>query len=288
MTPLCRHLLAAGHPCSQPAVNGSHYCRHHGLVKRHTSRRPRNPNDFTFTMPFVYPEDRAAIQFNLNLVMQALNDHRIDAKTANSFNNLLRSCRLNLGKTPLLDPDAKHAVQQVILTPEGDEIAPPRAALEEGESPLHDKNCLCPRCAEEFRNAPPEQHHADCKCGLCDEPSDQPSTNGCHPERSETKLSEVEEPALSMPKGPAFSRPTHNNGCPTSRRDVGGENLDQPAKRVSLDAPSLHSYELPDSTNQEINLINEIYREAIEKYKADSTALAQAAVDAGLEPPRAT
>jgi len=290
MTPLCRHILAAGRACPQPAVNGSRYCRHHGEVKKHTRRRPRSPNDFTFTLPLAYPEDRAAIQFNLTLVMQALNDHKIDSKTANSFDRLLRSCRLNLGNTPLLEPDTKNAVQRVILTPEGEEIAPPREVLEEGEAaPLHHKGCPCQRCAEEFRGAQPEQHHADCKCGLCDEP-----TNTGAPCLAETW--EDSEPASALNDQNAGTG--DENGCPILDAPFAarvGEHESLPsegAKRVCLDGQSrtapakkLHSYELTDSVTEEEKFFNDIYREHITKHKAEYTARAHAAIEAGLEPP---
>ena len=34
MYELCRHLLASGRRCTQPAVHEARYCRHHGVVKR--------------------------------------------------------------------------------------------------------------------------------------------------------------------------------------------------------------------------------------------------------------
>ena len=62
------------------------------------------------------------------------------------------------------------AVSRVILTPEGDEIAPPVEILEDNEAePIHHKRCPCLLCAEKYRNQPPEEHHPACQCGLCEE-----------------------------------------------------------------------------------------------------------------------
>ena len=218
MYELCRHIMPSNKTCGSPAVKEKLFCRNHQRVHELTRTRRRNPNDFTYVIPFVFPEDRAAINYNLFLVNKALAEGRIDTRTANAMTSNLRVAAINLNRGPLLEPDPKQTVQRVILTPDGEEIAPPREALDPGETPLHYKNCPCRRCAEQFRGAAPEQHHADCQCGLCDETSEQGSavsdhsdpqlsTNGCHSERSETQWSEVEEPA--------FSRPSHDSGCPS-------------------------------------------------------------------------
>jgi hypothetical protein len=161
MVALCRHIMPSNRQCGSPALKGQRFCFNHRLVARTTRRRPRSPNDFTYVIPFVYPEDRAAINHNLFLVLQAQAEYKIDARAASSMTANLRAAAINLNRGPLLEENHANAVQRVILTPEGDEIAPPREALEEGESPLHHKACSCQRCAEEFRNAPPEQHHAE-------------------------------------------------------------------------------------------------------------------------------
>ena len=169
MVPLCRHIKINNRPCGSPALKGQLLCFSHQQVKKIT-RRPVRPGGFSSTIPFVFCEDRAAIQVNLQLVLQHLADGKIDTRTANAMTNTLRAARINLGKTPLLEEDREATVQRVILTPEGEEIAPPREALEEGENPpLHHQACPCQKCAEEFRDQPAEQHHQNCQCGLCEE-----------------------------------------------------------------------------------------------------------------------
>lgn len=82
-------------------------------------------------LPFLFAEDRAAIQLNLMMVLKALNDGKIDSRTANSMTRILNSCMRNLKAGLLTDPQAKDLARTVIKTPDGDEIAPPREAPED-------------------------------------------------------------------------------------------------------------------------------------------------------------
>lgn len=175
MYEICRRIKTDGNRCDSPAIKNAFFCYHHARVRKLTRNRRRNPNDFTYLIPFAFPEDRASIQLNHFLVMQAFNEGRIDQRAAATYTGMLRACRLTLGKTPLIEPDKDHAVQRVILTPDGDELAQPREMLEPGERALvHHKDCPCRRCAEKYRGAEPEHHHLDCRCGLC-AASDRPS-----------------------------------------------------------------------------------------------------------------
>jgi len=170
MIQLCRHILPSGVLCEQAAVKETIYCRHHGTLKQAVAACKPAPDPYGFqkTLRFVFPEDRAAVQINYFMVLQALNDRIIDNRTANTMNRLLRSCEMNLRGGRLVDANQKHAVQRVILTPEGEEIAPPRERLEDDEdAPVHGADCPCRKCAEAFRGAAPEEHHADCTCGDC-------------------------------------------------------------------------------------------------------------------------
>ena len=174
MTPLCRHILAAGHACRQPALKDQLFCRFHHQAKKLTRRYAPN---VAYTLPFVFPEDHAALQLNAFITLQALTEGRIDVKTAHAMNSLLRTARLSFTQTTRAKSNSESAaasagpaVQRVILTPEGEEIAPPREQLEEHEDPpVHGEDCPCRKCAEEFRGAAPEKHHAGCKCGLCED-----------------------------------------------------------------------------------------------------------------------
>ena len=103
MYQLCRYLLASGRRCTQPAVTGGPYCRHHGVVKRTVASSivPPQFHHLHRALPFLYPEDRASIQANCFLVMRALDDRRISTQTANAFNRLLRTCQASLKPGPL-------------------------------------------------------------------------------------------------------------------------------------------------------------------------------------------
>jgi hypothetical protein len=259
MLQLCRHIFPAGRACQAPAIHGTYFCRHHGQVKVAIARAAQPTPYGTYRpLTFAYPEDHDAIQLNLFVVLQALNDRKIDNPTANTMNRLLRSCELNLNKKLATETAAKNAtkntVQRVILTPEGDEIAPPREALEDGEAaPLHHKACPCQQCAEQYRNAAPEQHHADCQCGLCEVGDQETATE---------------------------------NGCPISQRDV-GENGDvgENAVRVAP-AQKLYAQHLTvDPANKEVDVYTYLYGDHLKKYEAQYAARARAAIEAGIEPP---
>ncbi|HEX5236447.1 MAG TPA: hypothetical protein VFW25_14090 [Silvibacterium sp.] len=196
MTPLCRHIFPAGRRCTQPAVTTTLYCRHHQTVKLTLDKIKPAPAPYGLQqpLPFVFPEDRAALQINFMIVLSALNDKRITLQTANGFNRILRSCAMNLKQGPLTAPlveksaekpvrrnpneawltddeddsqqDFGGMVRSVILTPDGEEIAP-ICELPDEEDESHGESCPCRRCAEEFRAVPPERHHAQCACEQC-------------------------------------------------------------------------------------------------------------------------
>ena len=189
MSQICRHLLASGRRCTQPAVRTgtptacpersegacpersegdrsssvgwSLYCRHHQVVKASLAQITPRPDPYGWDrkpLPLVPCEDRAAIHLNYSIVLAALNAGHIDIKTANCFNRLLRSCEINLSHGPLFDPKTQ-PVQQVELTPEGEEIAPPlesastdntiNAEDDEDKGPAAYAYALCDRISRE-------------------------------------------------------------------------------------------------------------------------------------------
>jgi hypothetical protein len=120
-----------------------------------------------------FPEDRASIQINLYRIIDRLARGLMDRSTATALMYGMQVSQTNLGKTPLLEPaqppshsrshdadaDADSGcprsgfsdlgprpVSRVILTPEGDEIAPPVEILEPNAAePIHHKGC--PACS---------------------------------------------------------------------------------------------------------------------------------------------
>jgi len=240
MYELCRHIMPSNKTCGSPAVKEKLFCRNHQRVHELTRTRRRNPNDFTYVIPFVFPEDRAAINYNLFLVNKALAEGRIDTRTANAMTSNIRVAAINLSRGPLLEADPKQTVQHVILTPDGEEIAPPREALDPGESPLHHKNCPCRRCAEQFRGAQPEQHHADCQCGLC-EPSTTPGAPSLEPVA--TRVGNHESSTINQNTDELSSRPERATGMAVEETAV--SQLARSAAPSALNGESLSPPQLP-------------------------------------------
>jgi hypothetical protein len=54
--------------------------------------------------PFVFPEDRASMQINFFLLLQAFNEQRIDQRTFRLMLSTLKAMAKNLGKTGSLVP----------------------------------------------------------------------------------------------------------------------------------------------------------------------------------------
>jgi hypothetical protein len=268
MTPLCRHILTSGPACRQPALKGKLFCRFHNQVKKLTRRHAAY---VSYTLPFVFPDDHAALQLNAFIALQALTEGRIDTKTAHAINSLLRTARISLAQSrpaqtqsvtsagesraePVIEP-----VQRVILTPEGEEVAPPRIALEPGEQPpVHDHECACPQCAEKYRNEPHEQHHKNCQCGLCEETTDPQS-------------------AVSDQQAQTSQEPTENS------ENTGPANLNADRRTLkpvlkTARAEKLYTFERAHSTHVDS------YEEVRRKYEARRAARERAA-EAGTEPP---
>jgi hypothetical protein len=102
---LCTHIKTDGVRCGSPAVAGSEVCFHHSAVKTALGK-VQPPNEFgVCPIPFVFPEDRASMQINFFLLLQAFNEGRIDLRTYNSMLGMLRSMARNLGKSGSLVED---------------------------------------------------------------------------------------------------------------------------------------------------------------------------------------
>ena len=96
----CTHIKTNGEVCGSPAVSGTDLCYHHSAVKTALSKpHEKAPYEGFAPIPFVFPEDRASMQINFFLLLQAFNEQRIDRRTYNCFLSLLRAMAKNLGKT---------------------------------------------------------------------------------------------------------------------------------------------------------------------------------------------
>lgn len=108
----CTHRMPSGHACQSPAVKGTALCYHHTALKGITSQAAepkRLPNGGWQPLPFVFPEDRAALQMNYFALLRAFNAQAIDLRTFNAMHRVLRSMAANLGKTSLTQEPAAEA-----------------------------------------------------------------------------------------------------------------------------------------------------------------------------------
>lgn len=98
--PLCTHIKTNGEVCGSPAVSGSEFCYHHSAVKTALGKVQRSAPDGGFApIAFVFPEDRAAMQINFFLLLQAFNEQRIDLGTYRSMLSLMKAMARNLGRS---------------------------------------------------------------------------------------------------------------------------------------------------------------------------------------------
>jgi hypothetical protein len=290
MQQLCRHVQTNGARCRQLALRSQPLCYYHQNRQPRRRRSILQPQtqfqtqlqtldygSIPVTQPEIcepiqvlFPEDRASIQINLFRVLEALASNRIDLRTANSMTYNIQVSMSNLAHKPLIESQPANApesaaapiVQRIILTPEGDELAPPTEILEENEAtPIHHPLCPCLQCAEQHRNWPGEAHHPECQCGLCEPIA-----------ASQTSQSEsTQQPQLLTPQS----------------LDVPGTNPEaQPriARAASLLSESSGSV-AQDPLNRPWSVAEYTFGDKVRRHEAQYAARAAAALAAGIEPP---
>ena len=104
MVPLCKYILDGDQPCEQAAIKGGHYCRHHQVVRKSVAAAEAESELSHPSLPFVFPSNYACQLHNYFLVVEALNDGRVDLKTANMMHRLQKSCDASL-KQAVLERD---------------------------------------------------------------------------------------------------------------------------------------------------------------------------------------
>ncbi|HEU4981429.1 MAG TPA: hypothetical protein VFT88_02000 [Acidobacteriaceae bacterium] len=109
--PQCTHVKTNGEVCGSPAVSGTELCYHHSAVKTALARPTgKAPYEGFAPIPFVFPEDRASMQINFFLLLQAFNEQRIDQRTFRLMLSTLKAMAKNLGKTgSLVEPTTEGA-----------------------------------------------------------------------------------------------------------------------------------------------------------------------------------
>lgn len=101
VVPQCTHIKNNGEVCGSPAVSGTEFCYHHSAVKTALAKATEGkaPYEGFAPIPFVFPEDRASMQINFFLLLQAFNEQQIDQKVFRLMLSMLKAMAKNLGKT---------------------------------------------------------------------------------------------------------------------------------------------------------------------------------------------
>lgn len=109
VVPVCTHIKTDGVRCGSPAVSGTLFCYHHSAVKTALGKARTNgrvPEEGFAPIPFLFPEDRASLQINFFLLLQAFNEQRIDSPTYRLMLSVMKSMARNLGKSGSLVEEA--------------------------------------------------------------------------------------------------------------------------------------------------------------------------------------
>jgi hypothetical protein len=118
VVPQCTHVKVNGEVCGSPAVSGTAFCYHHSAVKTALAkaRNGKAPEEGFAPIPFVFPEDRASMQINFFLLLQAFNEQRIDERTYRLMLSMLKAMAKNLGRTGSLVEASGEAVSDVAVS----------------------------------------------------------------------------------------------------------------------------------------------------------------------------
>ncbi len=125
----CRYLKPDGVRCTKAALNGEFYCFHHGRDRRHTRNVRYSPA--IIQIPLL--DNRAAIQVVLTDLARGLAAGTLDIRISREITHVLRLASLQLTRPALEAPrlaealaslPAPEPVDEVTLTPEGDELGP--------------------------------------------------------------------------------------------------------------------------------------------------------------------
>src|SRR5690348_6784443 len=142
VVPQCTHIKNNGEVCGSPAVSGTEFCYHHSAVKTALAKTTQGkaPYEGFAPIPFVFPEDRASMQINFFLLLQAFNEQRIDQKTFRLMLSTLKAMAKNLGKTGSLVELSTEAVSKETASKKA--VSRKVASEEEEEDPFADLHGL--------------------------------------------------------------------------------------------------------------------------------------------------
>ena len=134
----CRYLKPDGVRCTKPALNREFYCFHHGRDRRHTRNALFSPA--IIQVPLL--DNRAAIQVVLTDIARSLAAGTLDLRISHAMIHALRLAAAQLPRpqsesapgaaAPAPVEQLPELVDEITLTPEGDELGP--------ELPYHGPN----------------------------------------------------------------------------------------------------------------------------------------------------
>lgn len=126
MIALCEYILEGDKGCEQAAIKGGHYCRHHQVIRKSVAAVEAEGLEEREPLPLVFPKDHASQLFNYFLVLQALNEGRLNSKMANIMIRLLKACDANLKNARLnegANSDSESNSEQDTEAVEGEKIS---------------------------------------------------------------------------------------------------------------------------------------------------------------------
>jgi len=244
----CRHLQPSGHQCPSAALNGHRDCYVHGSDRRRRGNVSQAPA--VIEIPLL--DNRAAIQAVCTDLARALAAGTIDLKIAHEIGVLVRLALATLPPLPRPrarkdDPSAdSEAVAEVILTPEGEEIAPeaPYTSPEDTKEPEWSfAEYLYRKTYPEKASEPlPPEGYVDPEKGSIippSQPQHEPHTNGGNMS-GEAEITGPAQPGQQPKPGilpelnavatPFRHRKMRRKGCPTPA----SAGLTPAAKRMEL------------------------------------------------------
>jgi len=130
--PLCSHVKTNGTTCGSPAVSGATLCYHHSTLKTSLREGQQAACGSNAPIPFLFPEDRASLQINFFLLLQAFNQKQVDLRTYRAMLSMLKAMAANLGKSGSLVEGSGEAV--------GEKAASGEAAGRKAVSQRHKPN----------------------------------------------------------------------------------------------------------------------------------------------------
>jgi len=191
---VCAHIKKDKKRCNSPAMKGMNFCYQHigGNIRELTRARSIYSGP---KLDLLYPGFRQAIQHNLHVVAQAINDGHIDLQTANTYNRIYSACERNLRRfEDLYQKDA-----EAELAPIPDETPEPEPSPTDVIHPTTD---VILSEVDADRRQPNDNLGAPSFRGVC--------------ERVGEENLGTPQPALSSPKGPEESREEMSNQQPSA------------------------------------------------------------------------